>query len=168
MYLELRPVLHIDERTRFTASLFLRAVSTKSIWQTFLTYWSAINTRLSHKILVDQGTAFSRIFKTLWALTDVQIQSIGTEAHYFPCMGERYHEPLRTPFRKLKITYPSVSPEFILSCSTKAMKGTLSSEGLVPSALVYVEYPSVRTISKPSKERPTLSSRADISMTARK
>eukprot|EP00171_Calliarthron_tuberculosum_P018868 IDg18868t1 len=125
MYLEGKLVLHIvDEGTRFSAARFIPSVSTKTIWQTFLTCWVAIYTGLPHKILVDHGTAFGRMFKTLGNLREVQIQSRGTEAH--------------------------------------------SSLGLVPSALVFKEYPSVRKISEPLQERPTLSSRAEMAMDARK
>lgn len=56
----------------------------------------------------------------------------------------------------------------MLSFTVKAMNVTLGPDGLFKSALAFGEYVSVRTVSKPLQENPTLSSRAEVAMAARK
>lgn len=169
IYIERKPILHIvDEGTRFSAARFLPNPSTEAVWQTFLTCWASIYTGLPQKILVDQGSQFGKILKTLGALRHIEIEETGTEAHSSLGLGERYHEPVRTTYRKLRLQFPKVDPEVLLRFSVKAMNDTLGPEGLFPSALVFGEYPSIRTVSELLEERPTLSSRAELAIAARK
>ncbi len=136
MYLDWKPVLHIvDEGTRFSAARFVSDVSTKTIWRTFLECWAAVYTGLPHKILVDQANYFGPVFANIGALSRVEVQRTGAEAHSSLGLGERYHEPLRTTVRKLKAVAPDADPNFLLSFSVKAMNDTIGPEGLVPSAL---------------------------------
>lgn len=125
-------------------------------------------TVLRQRILVSQGTDFGRMFKTCGALRNIDIEETVTESLSSLGLGKRYHEPLRTTYRKMKIAYPNVIPELMLSCSVNAMNVSLGTEVLVPSVLGFVDYPSVRTITEPLKKRPTLSSRDEIAMTIRK
>ncbi len=110
MYLDSKPVLHIvDEGTRFSAARFLPNVSTTTIWQTFLECWVAIYSGLPYRILVDQGSAFGSTFATINALSRVEVQHTGTEAHSSLGLGERYNEPRRTTYRRLKTAAPDLS-----------------------------------------------------------
>lgn len=104
------------------------------------------------------------MFKRLGALRQVQLEATAIESQSSLGLGEMYHEPLRTTYRKLKVINPAVSAEFILGC---AVNDTLGPEGLVPSALVFGEYPSLRTISEPLQESSNLSNRAEVAMAAR-
>ncbi len=168
MYLDGKPVLHIvDEGTRFSAARSVPDVSTKTIWRTFLECWAAVYTGLPHKILVDQATYFGPVFATIGALARVEVQRTGTEAHSSLGLGEHYHEPLRTTFRKLKAASPDADPAFLLGFSAKAMKDTVGPEGLVPSALVFGKYPSTRKSDDPLQEWPTLASCAKLALIAR-
>lgn len=119
LYIDGKPVLHIvDEGTRFSAERFLLDVSTKTIFLIFLIFWAAIYTTFPHKILFHQGTAFGGMFKTAGALLHVEIEEPLANSYSSLGRDERYHDPLRTTYRKLKVVYRDVSPEFMLSCSS--------------------------------------------------
>lgn len=68
---------------------------------------------------------------------------------------------------KLKVAYPSVILELLLSCFIWAMNDTLGSEGLDPSELIFGEYLSVRRNSEPLQELLNLSSLAEVAMAVR-
>ena len=169
MYLEGKPVLHIvDEATRFSAARFLSDVSTKTIWRAILECWGTIYTGLPNRMLVDQGSAFGKLFISMGAISDVQVERTGIEAHASLGLGERYHQPLRQTYRKIRVENPTTDPDLALALSVKAMNDTLGPEGLVPSALVFGEFPPVFTRSEVPHPRATLESRAVVASAARK
>ena len=54
VYLDVRPVLHLfDEATRFSAARFLANMTTDSVWDAILIFWSSIYTELPNTMLVD-------------------------------------------------------------------------------------------------------------------
>lgn len=170
MYIDSSPVLHIvDEGTRFAVARFLPDMSTKTVWDTLLSCWASIYTGLPNRILVDQGTNLgkSEPFFSLAARANVEVQSTGTEAHSSLGIGERYHEPVRTTFRKLLLQYPMVRKTLLLQMTVKALNDTLGPEGLVPSSLVFGELPRVHTPSETPKNRDTLGERAALAHSAR-
>lgn len=74
MYLDRNAVLQIVyEVTRFTAAIFIPAVSTKKVISDFPDVLTEKYTALPHKIIFDQGTDFGRMFKTLRALKVVKM-----------------------------------------------------------------------------------------------
>ena len=165
MYIESMPILHIvDESTRFFAARFLPNVSTKAIWDTLLSCWASIYTGLPNRILVDQGSNVgkSEPFISLAARANVEVQGTGIEAHSSLGIGERYHEPVRTTFRKIMFVYPNVDKTLLLQMAIKAMNDTLGPEGLLPSSLVFGELPRVYTASKTPQPRDTLGERATM------
>jgi len=169
MYLEGRPVLHIvDAATRFSAARFLTKVSTESVWEAIIMCWSSVYTGLPHCIRVDEGTQFRKIFAELSALHDVEIKKSGIQSHNSLGVGERYHKPLRDTYRKLKLDHPSMQRQVLLAVAVKAMNDTLGPEGVVPSALVFGEFPSLRTFEGPVIPRPSLAERALAAQEARR
>lgn len=169
MYIDGDPILHIiDEGTHFNAARFLPDVGTDTIWKTILLSWTSIYTGMPHRILVDQGSAFGEPFANLCRVGGVEVQRTGVEAHSSLNIGERYHEPLRKTFRKLMSAYPKADKHLTLSLSVKAMNDTLGPAGVVPSALVFGEYPPVFTRSENPPSRPNLEERAKIASDARK
>ena len=168
MYLDSDPVLHIvDESTHFSAARFLPTVSTTAIWSTLLECWALVYTGLPNRILVDQGSSFGDQFKAFGRILQVDVTSTGVEAHSSLRIGERYHQPLRTAFRKLSIAYPTLPRPLLLSMSVKAMNDTLGPEGIVPSALVFGEYPPLRSAGDSVVPRPDLATRASVASQAR-
>ena len=138
MYLEGKPVLHIvDEGTRFSAARFVSDVSTMTIWKTILTCSATIYTGLPRKILVDQGSQFGDLFISLGAVSNVEARRTGIESHNSLGLSERYHQPLRNTFRKVRIAYTDKARKTLLSFAVKALNDTLRPDGLVPSALVF-------------------------------
>ena len=169
MYLEGKAVLHIvDEGTRFSAARFVSDVSTMTIWKTVITCWATIYTGLPRKILVDQGSQFSDLFISLGAVSNVEVRLTGIESHNSLGIGERYHQPLRNTFRKLRIAYPDKEREPLLCFAVKALNDTLEPDGIVPSALVFGEFPSPYTVSATRHLRALLESRAEVANMARR
>ena len=54
-----------------------------------------IYTGLPNRMLVDQGSAFGKSFISLGAISNVEVDRTGVEAHLSLGIGERYHQPLR-------------------------------------------------------------------------
>ena len=164
-----KPVLHIvDEGTRFSAAKFVPDVSTKTLWSTILECWAMIYTRLPNRMLVDQGSYSGETFATLGALSNVDVKDTGVEAHSSLGLGERYHQSLRNPYRKIMSEHLPTPPASALADSVKALNDTLDPEGLVPSALVFGEFPPMFTKSESPAQRATLQDRASVAQSARK
>ena len=169
MYLEEKPFLHIvDEGTRFSAACFVSEVSAMTIWKTILTCWATVYTGLPRKILVDKGSQFGDLFISLGAVSYVKVRRTGIESHNSLGLGERYHQPLRNTFRKLRIAYPDKERQKLLSFGVKALNDTLRPGGLFPSALVFGELPSPHTVSETRYLRALLESRAEVLNMARR
>lgn len=169
MYLGSDPVLHVvDEGTRFGASRFLKDISTKSIWKALLECWATIYTGLPNRMLVDQGTQFGDLFINMAAASNVIVERTGVEAHSSLGIVERHHQPLRQTFRRIMVQFPNCDKELALAFAQKAMNDTLGPEGLVPSSLVFGEYPQVFTNSENQGQRATLDERSALATAARK
>ena len=169
MYLNGKPVLHIiDSGTHFSAARFLSDVSNKALWSTITESWACIYTVLPKKIRVDQCSDFGGYFASIARASDVSVERTGVEAHYSLGIGERYHQPLRTTFRKLRISYPKVSDNLLLSISVSAINNTLGPEGLVPSALIFGEFPQLNIFGEPMDPKSTFETRSRIAIQARK
>ena len=168
MYLDGKPVLHIvDEATRFSAARFLTRVSTDSVWEALIMCWSSVYTGLPHNIMVDEGSQFRKLFAELSVLHEVNLEKSGVQSHHSLGIGERYHKPLRDTYRKLKLDHPSMQRQVLLALAVKAMNDTLGPEGIVPSSLVFGEFPSLRSFVGPAVPRPTLAERAEAAQEAR-
>lgn len=92
----------------------------------------------------------------------------GIEAHNSLGIRERYHQPLRQKYRKIKSEHPQVLPEVALAASVKALNDTLRPESIVKSALVLGEYPRMFISSATPAERRTIAERASVPQSARK
>ncbi len=101
------------------------------------------------------------------AISNVKVESTEIEAHASQGIGERYHRPLRQTFLKIKLECPQADPDLELRLSVKAMIDTLGPERLVPSALVFYEFPKVTTCSETPHARLTLADRFKIAHAAR-
>lgn len=56
-------------------------------------------------------------------------------AHSSLGIGERYHEPLKRIYRKIKFDHPTIHPPLILRVAIKAMNDTIRENGFVPSRI---------------------------------
>lgn len=108
------------------------------------------------------------MFNSIRRASGTEINQSGVESHNALGIGERYHQPLRYTFRKLKLAYPGMSDSTRLAMALKAMNDTLGPEGLVPSALVFGEYPSLRVFGETPQPRATLEARAILAKEDRK
>ena len=169
VYLDGRPALHVvDEATRLSAARFLPKMSTDSVKEAIVLCWSSVYTGLPDNIMVYDGSQFRKVFAELAALQDIDLEKSGTQAHSSLGIGERYHNPLRDTYRKLKVDYPKMSRQLLLALSVKEINDTLGPEGIVPSALVFGEFPSLLAYQGPVIPRPTLAERAKAALSARR
>lgn len=158
MYLDGRPLLHVvDEGTHMSAAQFLPNKSTKSVWNAFLKCWCNIYTGMPNRILVDQGTEFGSTFVHLAAECGATVDHTGVEAHSSLGLCERYHEPIRTIYRKLRTEHPNMPRDLALSLALKGMNDVSRPEGITPSSLVFGTYPPMHTPheSQPGKKDQT-------------
>jgi len=68
----------------------------------------------------------------LCALNNIEAKTTGTEAHSSLGLGERYHDPLRNTFRKMKVSYPDTPDDYLLFVAVKAMNDTLGPSDNTP------------------------------------
>ena len=118
--------------------------------------------------MIDYGSQFRKVFAKLTTLQDINRDKSGIQAHNSLGIGEKYHKPLRDTYRKLKIDFPKMSRQLLLALSIKAMNDTLGPEGIMPSTLVFGEFPSLRAYQGPVIPRPTLAERAQAALSARR
>ena len=118
--------------------------------------------------MTEKGTQFPDSFAEIAALHDIDIDTSGTEVHNSTGVGELYHTPLRNTFRKLRIDHPSVDKKLLLQMAVKACNDSLGPEGIIPGALVFGTYLSIRSFLGPKLPKETLVECAEIAQTARK
>lgn len=100
----------------------------------------------------DAGTNFeSSEFRTEAKLMGVTCKQVPTEAHGSVGKIQRYLAPLRRAWDILHAELSnSMSDEAILQMVVKAVNDTAGPDGLVPTLLVFGEYPRMTTDSHPS------------------
>ena len=135
----------VDDASHFSAAQFVELLTTESVWETKLTIWATIYTFLPNTLVFGDGSQCRDTFVETCEIHDVDWQRSGTQHHSALGIGERNHEPIRHTFRKLRIDRPKLKNEFILSLAVKACNDTLGTEGVVPSALLFREFPSLRS-----------------------
>ena len=118
--------------------------------------------------MVDEGSQFRNTFAELTAIHDVQLEKSGIQSHNSLGIGERHHKPLRDTYRKLKFDHPKMQRQVLVALAIKAVNDTLGPEGIVPSALVFGEFPSLHSFLGPMVPRPTLAERAFAAQEARR
>lgn len=145
MFVESKPILHIiDVGTTFNAAVFLVKQDANSVWNAFVRGWSRLYLGDPERILTDQGSVFrSEQFVKLCAEHEIVLEHTGTESHNSLGVGERYHEPLRKTYLKLRADYPRVPEDVLLQCAVFTINCTAGPEGLVPSLLVFGALPKL-------------------------
>lgn len=147
MKLNNKPVLHVvDIQTHFSAAAFLPDESLESVWLTFLKCWASVYTGFPDVIKADQGSVFTTPrFGQIASSAGINIDLSGIESHNSLGAGEKYHDPLRKIYLKIRLSHPSIRPDVCLSLAVKAMNDTMNSNGLVPSLLVFGVLPRFPT-----------------------
>lgn len=118
VFLECKPGLHIVVAgTTYNAAVFLQAQDAASVWNAFVKGWSRLYIGDPERILADQGSVFrSDMFGTLYQEHDIRLEFTGTESHNSLGVGERYHDPLRRTYMKLRADY-QVAVDVLLQCA---------------------------------------------------
>ena len=139
MWLDGKAILHVvDIDTSFNSAHFLKGQTVEHVWDAFLNCWTTLYVGHPIKMRVDQGSAFTSVRWTrLCDKVGIEVKESGIEHHNALGAGERYHDPLRRVFKKVKHEYPSLNRELALRISVKAINDTMGPEGLVPSLLVF-------------------------------
>ena len=73
----------------------------------------------------------------------------GKQHHRALGIGERYHEPIRRTCRKPRIDHPKLKNEYLLSLAVNPCNDTFGPKGIVASALVFGEFPSLGSFLQP-------------------
>ena len=123
---------------------------------------------MPHNIAVDEGTRHRDIFREVSNIYDIDTQKSSTESQNSLAIGGRYHDPLRKTFLKLREDHPNLKKDVLLAISTKAINDTFVPEGIVSSALVFGEFPSITVFIGPKVPRATLAERVIAAQEARK
>ena len=97
----------------------------------------------------DDGSQFRDAFVEVFEVHDVKWQTSGKRHHSVLRIEEKYHEPIKRTFRKLRIDNPRLKKEYLLSLAVKACNDTLGPERAVPSVLVFGEFPSLNSFLGP-------------------
>ena len=145
MWIDGKALLHVvDTATRFSNATFLDSSdqnygqSVEGIWLAFLECWCSMYTGYPDRLRTDAGSVFtSPRWKEIAKMAGIELRLSGIEAHNSLGIGERYHEPLRRIYRKVKHDHPNLMPKTILRLSLKAMNDTMGENGLVPSLLTF-------------------------------
>lgn len=150
-------ILHIiDEGTQFSAAIRLKNMETKTVWHYLIKNWIAINTFLPNRIIVDQGRNFGKSFIRVASLDGIKVEQSVIASHNCLNIWERFREQISTTVRKLSLYHPSSDLDLLVSLSAKEMNGPAVPDGLVPSALLFGEFPRINF---PDKTRPKLNYR---------
>jgi hypothetical protein len=139
VWLEGKAALHIvDLHTHFSAAGFLQCQSVDEVWTTLLTIWDCGYPGLPNFIKADQGSVFtSARWRDIVSISGVKLELSPIESHNSLSVGERYHDPLRRIYRKVRHDFPKITEHLALSLANKAMNGTVSPEGLAPTLVVF-------------------------------
>ena len=120
------------------------------------------------QLVVYEGSQFRKLFAELAIIHGVGVEKTGVESHNSLGIVERNHKYLRDTYLKLKIDYPNMQRQMLLALATKAINDTLGPEGIVPSSLVFGEFPILRSLYGPIFTRPTLAECARTALDARR
>lgn len=107
------------------------------------------------------------MFLHMDALKKMKNEKTGIESHSSLGIAERFNQPIRTVYRKLRLETPKMSKYFALSLAVKSRNDVSGPKGHVPSALTFGEYSHI--FLKLEKERlpPTNVERTNLSNRAR-
>ncbi len=125
-------------------------------------------TNLPNNITIAEGSQFRKLFAKLAAIQGVEIGKIGVQSHHSLGIVERYQKLLRDTYRKLKLDHSAMQRQLLLALVVKAVNDTLCPEGIVSSALVFGEFPSLRSLSDPILPRPFLAEHAQAAQESRR
>lgn len=116
MYIDRELVQQInDDGTKFKAFRFLPDSSVYTIWQIILECWVTIYIGTLNRILTNRGSQFDQRFIHVPRSANVEVLRTGTEAHSSLGIGERYHEPLCTTYRRVMREHPSINKHLALA-----------------------------------------------------
>ena len=91
---------------------------------------------------VDRGSQLIwKKFQETCNMTEIRLIYSGVGSHNSMGTGERYHDPLRRIYQKIRFSEPDIALELTLRLAVKAMNDTMNPEGLVPSLLVFSVLP---------------------------
>lgn len=142
-WIEGEAALHIIDRgTCYSVAKFLKHQTSEYLWNVIIEFWLTVFTGFPNIIAHDRGNNFSSdFFQLACAEFGINTSEKPTESHNSLSLCERYHSIIRRIFRKLRLNFPDMSKETLLSLSTHAGNTTAGSEGLTPSLLVFGAIP---------------------------
>lgn len=144
MWLDVKAVIHVvDIDNHFNSAQTLQGKTVDHVWDAFVSCWRTLCIGNPLKIRVDQRSAFTYVRWTrLCDNMGIKVQESEFEHQNALGSGERYHDPLRRIYKKVKHEHPAMENKLALRISLKAMNETMGAEGLVHSLLIFGTLPS--------------------------
>ena len=124
--------------------------------------------RTTAQVPCDLGSQSQNTFAEPSTLHEVTVEKTGTQSPNSLGAAEKRHGTLRNTYLKLCQEHTDVDEDLILALVTKAMNDTVGPRGLVPSAHVFGEFPSLRSYLGANIPMHTLAERAIIAQKIRK
>lgn len=147
----------INTHKNFQAAAYVTDKSTAGFWKLFVGCWPTVLLGFPEVLRVDHGSSFnSTKSRDLAESKGVKLQFSGTESHNVLGKGERYHTQLRSIFRCVRRSIPTLDQHTALLLTQNAFKDTTGTHGLVPSYLVFCQrpyYPTSNGASKPCQKQ---------------
>lgn len=107
-------------------------------------------------MITDQGSQFGDSCIKVAPAADVEVLRTGVEAHPGLGFGELHYGPSRTTYRQIIKKKANRNKHLALALAQRAMNDTLRPEGLLPLALILLEFVQAHTLSRLCPGRLTL------------
>ena len=163
----LPPVLSMVCRgVRYIRAVVLQNETGSGIWDTFLRCWINVFVGIPHFVIVDSLPANAGDFRDHAIAHGIQVAVAPKEHHQGMGVVERYHEPLRRIYSKLRasqaVTNEALSNETLLSIACKAMNDSSGPEGICPTLCVFGMVPqhALSTSKDPATQQTRLRAQA--------
>lgn len=139
MWLEKTPVMHeIYTHNMYHNAEFVLDKSAIALWESFLSIWVTIFIGFNNTLRLEHESSFdSQLFCERSAEVGMRLRFSGVKSHKSLGVWEKYHDPLRRVFKKVKEDFPRMERETVLRLALKGCNDTQRPNGLVPTILVF-------------------------------
>ena len=114
----------VDTHTNYQNAAFVDNKTSEGLWKIFINVWATVYLGYPATLRLDRDSSFdSKLFRDLASYQGIVLQFSGVEFHNSIGKGERYHDPLRRIFNKIKSQYTGIDDK---QASTESGFVTLS------------------------------------------
>lgn len=177
MHIDDKPILQIAcAGARFAVAVFMPGKSAEAAWSALLRIWIKPCVGSPRILKADQGSEFvNDLFHRNSESIGVFLQEAPIESSNSMGLGERFHDPLRRIFLKLREDHPLLRQDAILKDARSAMSSTMGPEGYAAALLVYGMLPRlsigssrIATLNQAERMKALSNARSEMEMIAAK